>query len=214
VSNARATGARVVGWGGTGAFRRTDVRDADDVSALVETAATDYGGVDVGVNNAAVEGVQRETADYPEDEWMRTVNVSLAGVWRATKYELRELSAGGGGAIVNTASILGRVAEPNFSAYVAAKHGVVGVTRAAAVEYAADGIRVNAVCPGYVRTPMIERSGVLDDDERRRAVVERHPIGRLGRPEEVAEAVVWLCSEAASFVTGHAMAVDGGYLAR
>jgi NAD(P)-dependent dehydrogenase (short-subunit alcohol dehydrogenase family) len=153
------------------------------------------------------------TADYTEEDWDRVIRVNLTGVWLCMKYEIAQMLKQGGGAIVNTASGAGLVAVPRMPAYVASKHGVVGLTRTAALEYAKAGIRVNAVCPGAIQTPMVERV-----TSRRPGMVERMavamPIGRMGKPEEIAEAVVWLCSDAASFVTGHAMSVDGGAVAQ
>jgi NAD(P)-dependent dehydrogenase (short-subunit alcohol dehydrogenase family) len=194
-------------------FLRTDVTRQVDVDALVARAIARHGRLDCAVNNAGIEGVLRETADYPEETFERVIDVNLIGVWRCLRAEIPAMLRGGGGAIVNTASVAGLVGAGAFSAYVASKHGVVGLTRSAAIEYAKAGVRVNAVCPGVIDTPMLDRL----ETERpalREALLAMKPMGRLGRPDEVAAAVVWLCSEAASFVTGHALAVDGGYVAQ
>ena len=154
------------------------------------------------------------TAEYAEDIWHQVIAVNLTGVWLCMKYEIPQMLSQGSGAIVNTASAWGLVGAQGASAYIASKHGVVGLTKTAALEYAQQGIRVNCVCPGYIRTPMVtsvlQQAGAQFEEQ----MVAREPIGRLGTPEEVAEAVVWLCSEAASFVTGHTMTVDGGYVAQ
>src|SRR5262249_4470258 len=172
-----------------------------------------YGRLDCAHNNAGIAGGGRAlTAEYAEDTWHQVLTVNLTGVWLCMKYEIPPMLSQGGGVIVNTASAAGLVGLPYASAYVASKHGVVGLTKTAALEYAQQGIRVNCVCPGYIQTPMTE-SG-LSDPERRARIMAREPIGRVGTPDEIAEAVVWLCSDAASFVTGHAMSVDGGLVAQ
>ena len=152
------------------------------------------------------------TADYTQDDWDRVIGVNLTGVWLSMKAEIPQMLAQGGGGIVNTASIMGLIATPGSVACMAAKHGVVGLTKAAALEYAKDNLRVNAVCPGYIDTPLLQP--LFANEDRKEQVVSRHPVGRLGQPEEIAEAVIWLSSDAASFVTGHSMAVDGGYVAQ
>ena len=150
-------------------------------------------------------------AEHPADTWHQVIAVNLTGVGLCMKYELAQMRTQGGGAIVNTASVAGLVGLPSASAYVASKHGVVGLTKTAALEYAQQGIRVNCVCPGVIQTPMTERA--LRDPARQAQITAR-PMGRVGTPEEVAETVMWLCSDAASFVTGHTMTVDGGYVAQ
>lgn len=151
--------------------------------------------------------------EFLEEDWDSVISINLKGIWLCLKYEICQMLKQGGGAIVNTSSVAGLKGsgKPSVAAYVASKHGVVGLTKSAALEYAKQGIRVNAVCPGWIRTAMTQ--GILDDPERKADMIEVEPIGRIGEPAEVAEAVVWLCSDAASFVTGHAMAVDGGIVA-
>ena len=204
--------------GGEAIFVKTDVSRAVEVQALLSKAVETYGRLDCAHNNAGISGfgiagdAYTLTAEYPEERWHQVIAVNLTGVWLCMKYELQQMLRQGSGAIVNTASGAGLVGSRGISAYVASKHGVVGLTKTAALEYAQQGIRVNCVCPGYIQTPMTERG--LSDPEQKAQIVSREPIGRVGTPEEVAEAVVWLCSDAASFVTGHAMAVDGGYVAQ
>ena len=172
-----------------------------------------YGTLDCAFNNAGIGGEVAKTADYPEEEWDRIIDVNLKGVWLCMKYEIPVMEKQGSGAIVNTASIYGLAGAAGYIAYNAAKHGVVGITRTAALEYATAGIRINAVCPGYIRTPMTQ-PGIDANPEFERKMVSQTPMGRMGMPEEIAEAVVWLCSDAASFVTGHTMTPDGGYMAQ
>ena len=151
--------------------------------------------------------------ELPEESWNRVIDINLKSVWLCMKYEILQMRKQGGGTIVNTSSIRGLVGSWNGSAaYNASKHGVVGLTKTAALEYAQQGIRVNCVCPGYIQTPMTAQG--MNDPEQMARIIAREPIGRVGQPEEVAEAVVWLCSDAASFVTGHTMTVDGGYVAQ
>jgi NAD(P)-dependent dehydrogenase (short-subunit alcohol dehydrogenase family) len=197
--------------GGEAIFVKTDVSQAADVEALIARAVQTYGRLDCAHNNAGIEGAAATTIDYAEDAWERVIAINLKGVWLCMKYEIPHLLKQGG-AIVNTASTAGLVGYRGGSAYVASKHGVVGLTKTAALEYAKAGVRVNAVCPGAIDTPMMGRlTGHRPQRAERMAASE--PVGRMGRPEEIGEAVVWLCSEAASFVTGHAMAVDGGITA-
>lgn len=199
--------------GGEALFVKTDVSKATEVEALVQRAVAAYGRLDCAYNNAGIEGAGATTAEYPEEMWDRVLAINLTGVWLCLKYEIAQMLKQGGGAIVNTASTAGLVGYPRGSAYVASKHGVVGLTKTAALEYAKAGIRVNAVCPGAIDTPMMGR--ITDHRPQRAArMAAAEPVGRMGNPTEIAEAVVWLCSDAASFVTGHAMAVDGGMTAQ
>jgi NAD(P)-dependent dehydrogenase (short-subunit alcohol dehydrogenase family) len=196
-------------------FVRCDVSRSTEVKALVEATVRAYGRLDCACNNAGIGGEQAPTAEYPEEIWSRVLSVNLTGIWLCMKYEIPRMLAGGrGGAIVNMSSILGTVGFENSSAYVAAKHGVIGLSRTAALEYAGRGIRVNAVCPGFIRTPILEQAGIVEGTDRFAAISALHPMGRMGTPEEVAESVLWLCSDGASFVTGHALLADGGYVAR
>jgi NAD(P)-dependent dehydrogenase (short-subunit alcohol dehydrogenase family) len=201
--------------GGEASFVEADVSKAAQVEALVRRPVEAHGRLDYAFNNAGIEGrMATNTADYPEEDWDRVIGVNLKGVWLCMKHEIAQMLKQGGGSIVNNSSVEGLVGLEGTSAYAASKHGVVGLTKTAALEYAQSGIRVNAVCPGLIRTPMVERytEGDAETEAQWAAIFE--PVGRMGSAEEVAEAVVWLCSEAASFVTGHAMAVDGGFLAR
>lgn len=194
-------------------FVKVDMAKAAEVEAMVQKAIATYGRLDCAHNNAGIEGATGKTADYSEEEWTRVITVNLTGVWLCMKYEIPQMLKQGGGAIVNTASDAGLLGVPQMPAYVASKHGVVGLTKTAALEYAKAGIRVNAVCPGVIKTPMVDRiTGQRPGRAERMTAAE--PIGRMGKPEEIAEAVVWLCSDAASFVTGLPMAVDGGVAAQ
>ena len=199
--------------GGAALFIRADVSQAADTEAMVRTVVETYGRLDCAFNNAGIEGEMRSTQDYSEAAWERVMGINLKGVWLSMKAEIQHMLGHGGGAIVNTASAAGLVAVPSLSAYVAAKHGVVGLTRTAALEYAKAGIRVNAVCPGGVDTPMVQRV-FGSNQELAEAAIASEPVGRLAQPAEIGEAVAWLCSDAASFVTGHPMAVDGGMVAQ
>ena len=197
--------------GGRAAAGRTDVADSDQVEALVAAAVERFGGLDVGVNNAGIGGPTAPTGEYPLDGWRTVMSVNLNGVFYCTRAEIGPMRERGGGSIVNMASILGAVGFANSVAYVAAKHGVVGVTQNAALEHAADHIRVNAVGPGFIRTPLLDANL---DEAALTAIAALHPVGRLGTSEEVAELVAWLASDASSFVTGSYYPIDGGYLAR
>ena len=199
--------------GGESIFVHADVSHSAEVETLIDTAVEAYGRLDCAHNNAGIAGVSVPTHEYPEDVWDRIVDINLKGVWLCQKYEIVQMLKQGGGTIVNTASVAGLIADGAGAGYIASKHGVVGLTRKAALEYAQAGIRVNAVCPGVIRTPMMDLV-FARNPEKEPQIEAAHPVGRLGEPEEVAETVVWLCSDAASFVTGHAMVVDGGYVAQ
>ena len=213
VDGGRETVRMVEAAGGTASFIEVDVSDAASVEAMVNATVETYGRIDCAYNNAGIEGQVAPTDSYADDMFDRVIAVNLTGVWLCMKYEIPRLLEHGGGAIVNTASGAGLIGVAGLSAYVASKHGVIGLTKTAALEYAKSGIRVNAVCPGLIQTPMVERL-TADQPQLGEALVAMEPVGRTGRPEEIAESVVWLCSDAASFVTGHAMSVDGGFVAQ
>jgi len=194
--------------GGDASFVKTDVSNPEDCEALVKTTIRIYGRLDMAFNNAGIGGEMNPIADMSVEGWLKVINVNLNSVFYCMKYELPEMLKQGHGSIVNMSSILGQVAFGNSAAYVAAKHGVVGISRNAAVEYAKQGIRVNAVGPAFINTPLLSAL----DQKMKDALVTMHPIGRLGEAKEVAELVVWLSSDKASFVTGNYYAVDGGYL--
>jgi NAD(P)-dependent dehydrogenase (short-subunit alcohol dehydrogenase family) len=212
LARGEATAALIRDAGGEAFFVRADVSRDSDVAALVRAVVERYGRLDCAFNNAGIEEEQRRLADCDEDTFDRILRVNLKGVWLCMKHEIAHMLAHGGGAIVNAASVAGLIGAPHQSAYAASKHGVVGLTKTAAVEYGRDRIRVNAVCPGVIRTPMMERA-VARRPEVERVLPGIHPIGRIGEAQEVAAAVVWLASDAAAFVTGHQLAVDGGLTA-
>jgi len=197
--------------GGDALFIRADVSQTADVEALFSQAVKHYGRLDCAFNNAGIEGESTPLAQSKEEVWDRVLGVNLKGVWLCMKYELLQMLRQGSGAIVNNASVMGLVGSPSNPAYTASKHGVVGLTKSAALAYAQSGIRVNAVCPGFVQSPLTDRKFALSP-ERKDAVIARHPIGRLGTTNEIAAAVVWLFSDGSSFVTGHSLSVDGGYV--
>jgi len=199
--------------GGRAGYIHADVCRESEVRALVERTVSEHGALDCAFNNAGIEGVAAPLAESSEEIWDRVLEVNLKGVWCCMRHEIGRMLQQKHGAIVNASSVMGVVACRDNPAYAASKHGVVGLTRSAALDYAEAGIRVNAVAPGYIRTPMLERLFALHPDLEESAI-QRHPIGRLGTPEEIAQAVVWLCSDAASFVTGQVLPVDGGYLAQ
>ncbi|MES1190989.1 MAG: SDR family oxidoreductase [Steroidobacter sp.] len=199
--------------GSEGIFIRTDVAHDHEVAKLVDQTVRHFGRIDIAFNNAGIEGEMAATAECTEQNWDRVIAINLKGVWLCMKHELPLMLKQGKGAIVNCASIAGLVGFQSLPAYVASKHGVVGLTRTAALEYAKTGVRINAVCPGVILTPMVER--VITANENMRAQLEAgEPVGRLGKPEEIASAVLWLGSDGASFVTGQAIAVDGGWVAQ
>lgn len=198
--------------GGEAIFIKTDVSKPADCEGMVMKTIEAFGRLDYAFNNAGIGGEQNPTADYSIEAWQQVIAINLSGVFYSMKYEIPAMLKSGGGSIVNMSSILGKVAFANAPAYAAAKHGVIGLTQNAAVEYGQLGIRVNAVGPGFIQTPMIS---VIDQDPAmKQQLIALHPIGRLGEPEEVAELVIWLSSGKASFVTGAYYPVDGGYLAR
>ena len=209
-TSASETVEKIIADGGAASFVRADVTSPADVAAMVAHALDTYGRLDCAHNNAGILGASSALADYPDDDWERVLKVNLTSVYLCLKEEVKAfLAAGSPGAIVNTASFSGLVAVPFASAYVATKHGVVGLTKSAAVEYGRKGIRVNAVAPGTARTDMmVERMAVNPKMEK--ALADVSPMRRIAEPNEIADAVVWLCSDEASFVNGHTMSIDGG----
>ena len=208
--SAEETSRQIIEAGGIGQGIKADVSKAGEVEASVKRTIEMYGRLDYAFNNAGIEGLGVLTADYSEEYWDQVINTNLKGVWLCMKYELPQMVAQGGGSIVNTSSIYGLVGGEGTAAYTASKHGVIGLTKTAAIEYSRFGIRVNAVCPGAINTPMLDRLLAKDPDGEAKTSIEASPAQRMAEPSEVAEAVVWLCSEAASLVTGTAMPVDGG----
>jgi NAD(P)-dependent dehydrogenase (short-subunit alcohol dehydrogenase family) len=206
----RETVSQIASAGGTAVFVRADTASPQDNERLVAQAVEHFGALHVACNNAGIGGEAHPVGEMPPEEWNRVLSINLSGVFYGMRYQIPQMLRAGGGVIVNMASILGQVGTVEHAPYVAAKHGVVGLTRAAALEYAKRNVRVNAVGPAYIDTPLLEN---LSDDVRS-ALVGLHPIGRLGRGSEVAELVLWLSSEKASFVTGSYYPVDGGYLAQ
>lgn len=199
--------------GGEAIFVKCDVSKDADVKTMVEKTVSTFGRLDYAFNNAGIEGISAVSHECTEEIWDKTININLKGIWLCMKYEIQQMLKKGKGAIVNNASIAGLVGFQGLPAYTASKHGVIGLTKTAALEYAKAGIRINAICPGVIKTPMIDRfTGNKKEVEKQFENME--PIGRLGQPEEVAEAALWLCSDASSFVTGNAMAVDGGWVAQ
>jgi NAD(P)-dependent dehydrogenase (short-subunit alcohol dehydrogenase family) len=214
VSEGQEVVERIKEIGGDAIFVPTDVSKPLEVEALINECIATYGRLDYAFNNAGIEGSQYiPTADYTEETWNDVININLKGVWLSMKYEIPQILKQGKGAIVNMSSVAGLAGSLIGCAYIASKHGVIGLTKAAALEYADQGVRVNAVCPAVIQTPMADRlyNGDAEIENRLTAL---HPMGRVGTPQEVADAVVWLCSESASFVTGHSMAIDGGFLAK
>jgi NAD(P)-dependent dehydrogenase (short-subunit alcohol dehydrogenase family) len=199
--------------GSDGIFVKTDVTNENDVKSLVEKTVKTYGRLDYAFNNAGIWEDLTPFVDKTSDTFDRIMNINVKGVWLSMKYEIPQMLKNGGGAIVNTSSVAGVISFPQNSIYVASKHAVLGLTKSAALEYAKSGIRINAVAPGTIETEMTE--SVLDSNAKiKEQLISMHPIGRIGKPEEIANAVVWLLSDKASFVTGHTLLVDGGMVSR
>lgn len=200
--------------GGEAIFVETDVTSADDAQAMVEAALEEYGRLDYAFNNAGIGGEQTPITDYPAEKWQNVIDVNLVGVFNCLQAEIDEMQdQDSGGVVVNNSSILGKVGFETSSGYAAAKHGVLGLTKTAALENGETGVRVNAVCPGFIETPLLTEGG-MSDPEMREELESRHAMNRLGTPTEVANAVLWLCDDDASFVTGEALGVEGGYLSQ
>ena len=194
---------------------RCDVADDAQVEAMVQQTVETFGHLDAAYNNAGIQNVLAETADSPREDYDRVMAINLRGVWSCMKFELQQMRRQSGGAIVNCSSLGGLIGGPRRGIYHAAKHGVIGFTKSAALEYATRGIRVNAVCPGMIQTPMSDQMIAEGQGEQLNAMLNTYvPMGRLGRPGEIADAVLWLCSSAASYVTGQSISVDGGFVMR
>jgi len=199
--------------GARGLFVKCDVSNEENIQHLLRATLETFGRLDCAFNNAGIEGDQASTPECTYENWDRVININLKGVWLCMKHQIPLMLKQGGGSIVNCSSIAGLVGFPGIPAYVASKHGVIGLTKTAALEFAKSKIRVNAVCPGVIQTPMIDRF-VHGEAQIQQQLVSGEPVGRVGSPEEVASAVLWLCSEGASFVTGHSLVVDGGWVAQ
>jgi NAD(P)-dependent dehydrogenase (short-subunit alcohol dehydrogenase family) len=212
VDGGHATAAMIVEAGGKALYVNANVTRAAEVEALVEKTVNYYGRLDCAVNNAAIEEEPQDLADGDEAQFDRIMDVNVKGVWLCMKYQLRKMTEQGDGVIVNMASTAGLVGMPSRAIYAASKHAVVGLTKTAAVEYARSGIRINSLCPGAVRTPMLARA-LEREPSMEKKLKAAHPMGRLAEPAEIANAVMWLCSEQSSFVTGHQLAIDGGLTA-
>ena len=194
--------------GGEAFFVRTDVARGTEVQAMVAASVERYGRIDCAFNNAGIEEEHQRLADSDEAMYDRMMGINVKGVWLCMKYQIAQMLGQGGGVIVNTASVAGLIGAPKHAIYAASKHAVVGLTKSAAAEYGKRGIRVNSVCPGVIRTPMLERA-LRREPDWEQTLLRMHPIGRLGEVDDVAQAVLWLCSDASAFVTGHQLAVDG-----
>ena len=212
VADGETTAQLIKQNGGQAIFVKADVTNGREIEALICATVQTFGRLDFAFNNAGIDGVRAQTADYPEATWTEVININLTGVFLCMKFEIPVMLRQSGGVIVNMASVAGVIGFPGHSAYTASKHGVIGLTKTAALEYAKAGIRVNALCPTYTRTPMLERI-IASKPDLESKLTARVPIGRLGTPEEIAAAAMFLCSDAAAFITGHAMMMDGGITA-
>lgn len=208
----RETVTEIEDQGGDAIFVEADVTEESDVKQMVEETVDTYGQLDFAHNNAGIGAEMVPLTEQTEDTWDSLYEINLKGVWRCLKEEIPVMLENGGGAIVNTSSVSGLGGDKNMTPYNSTKHGVVGLTRSAALEFSGEGVRVNAVCPGVIETPMVKQLQDTAPEDLEQMVIGR-PMNRLGRPEEVASAVVWLCSDDASFITGHPLAIDGGVTA-
>src|SRR5229473_4354578 len=212
--SARAAADELVAQGHKALAVVCDVSDDAQVEAMVHKSVTTFGRLDAAYNNAGVQNVLAETADSTREDYDRVMAINLHGVWSCMKFELQQMRKQGSGTIVNCSSLGGLVGGAERGTYHAAKHGVLGFTKSAALEYAARGIRINAVCPGLIWTPMADQMVAAGQGDALKAMEKNVPLGRVGRPEEIANAVLWLCSDAASYVTGQSISVDGGFIMR
>lgn len=206
----KAVAERIMASGGKASFFKTDVSVPEDMEAVVSFALKTYGKLDIAINNAGIGGELNPVADLSLEGWQKVISINLSSLFYGMKYQIQAMLKNGGGSIVNVSSILGSVGFAGSAGYASAKHGVIGLTQTAALEYSSQKIRINAVGPGFINTPLLDAL----DDEMKAQLVAMHPIGRLGESEEVAELIYWLSSDKASFVTGSYHPVDGGYLAR
>ena len=210
----RSAAEELAGQGHKTLAIRCDVADDAQVEAMVGQTVAAFGRLDAAYNNAGVQNELAEAADQTREDFDRVVGINLRGVWSCMKFELRQMRKQGSGTIVNCSSLGGLVGSPERGIYHAAKHGVLGLTKSAALEYTARGIRINAICPGLIQTPMSDQMVAAGQGEALKEMEKSIPMGRIGRPEEIANAVVWLCSDAASYVTGQSISVDGGFIMR
>lgn len=208
---ARALVDEIEANGGSAIAIPVDVRSDEEIEAGVQSTVATFGRLDIAINAAGIGGPEVKTAEYAPDDWDRVIDINLTGVWRSMRHEIPAMLKNGSGVIVNIASVAGLGGFPRHPAYAASKHGVVGLTRTAALEYGRKGIRINALCPGFTLTPMVQE--MLDAGLPTEQLVARVPLGRLGTSEEVAATAIFLCSEAAAFMVGHALAIDGGITA-
>ena len=205
---------KINGHGGRAIFLKHDVSSAEETEKVVKTIVEKFGRLDIAFNNAGISGPSVSVAEYPVDTWERIISINLSGVFYSMKYEVEQMLKQSGGAIINNSSILGKVGFSNASAYTAAKHGVVGLTKAAALEYASRNIRINAINPAFIKTPLLEAAGMGQTSPAYEMMVALHPVGRFGEPREVTSVVLFLASDEASFIHGESLMVDGGYTAR
>jgi NAD(P)-dependent dehydrogenase (short-subunit alcohol dehydrogenase family) len=212
VSEGEATVQMITLAGGQAIFTKADVTKSSEVEAMVQATVKAFGRLDFALNNAGIDGVRARTANYPEDVWHQVINLNLTGVFLCLKFELPVMVEQGSGVIINMSSVAGVTGFPGHAAYTASKHGVIGLTKTAALDYAKAGIRVNAICPAYTRTPMLSRMLEQKPDLETK-LISRVPLRRLGTAEEIAQAVIYLFSDAAAFITGHSLVMDGGIVA-
>ncbi|CAN5443243.1 SDR family oxidoreductase [soil metagenome] len=195
-------------------FLECDVTQSDQIAAVINTTIEKFGKLDVALNNAGIGGGGDRIADTTEDEWNSVIHLNLTSVFNCMRYDLKQMSSQKNGVIINMSSILGKVGYVNSGGYVASKHGIIGLTQTAALEYAGEGIRVNAICPGFIETPLLTKGGITDNEKMKRDIMELHALKRFGKPEEVAKAFIFLASADSSFITGTALEIDGGFLAQ